>query len=276
MQPVRQNEGSNFSEQSGRRQYAADAPAMGLMFQGHIAADSPQRTSSRTAVQGGGTLTDAIPSSGSKLEGSSNGEVSPFYLAAKRVGDCAVAAAALTFLSPALAAIALMIRAEGPGPVLYSQERVGRDGRRFKFYKFRSMVPNADAVKAEYLKFNEASGPIFKMKNDPRVTRVGHVLRRYSLDELPQFWNVLKGEMSLVGPRPHLPAEVDQYAPEQKARLLVQPGLICLREVSGRSNLSFEQWVELDLIYIRTRSLGTDLRILLKAVPAVLKADGAF
>jgi lipopolysaccharide/colanic/teichoic acid biosynthesis glycosyltransferase len=207
------------------------------------------------------------------LEGS-KGHV--LYLTAKRVGDIAAASLALVVLLPFMAVIALFIWLQDHESVLYYQERVGKNGQLFKFYKFRSMVRNADALKAEIEAGNEASGPIFKMKNDPRVTPLGRVLRRYSLDELPQLWNVLVGDMSLVGPRPHLPAEVAQYRPDQLARLRVQPGLICLREVSGRSRLSFEQWVQMDLAYIEKRSLGLDLHILWRAVPAVLRADGAF
>ncbi|MES2464726.1 MAG: sugar transferase [Armatimonadota bacterium] len=199
-----------------------------------------------------------------------------FYLVAKRTGDLAAVTATLVILLPVMAVIALIVWAQDRGPILYSQERVGKDGRSFRFYKFRSMVQNADALKAAIQSSNEASGPIFKMKNDPRTTPAGRVLRRYSLDELPQLWNVLAGDMSLVGPRPHLPSEVAQYRPEQKARLSVQPGLICLREVSGRSRLSFEQWVALDLDYIQKRSVWVDMQILWRAVPAILKADGAY
>lgn len=265
-------------QEHGSRRFSADGLAMGLAFQGQTAKDSALNPSLQNINAGSYGVTEAFSPAKTELEGS-NGysrEANRFYLAAKRSGDVLAAAGALVVLLPLLAGIALMIRAEGPGPVLYCQERVGREGRRFKFYKFRSMVLNADAIKAQYMKLNEASGPIFKMKNDPRVTAIGRVLRRYSLDELPQFWNVLIGDMSLVGPRPHLPSEVAQYQKDQEARLLVQPGLICLREVSGRSHLSFEQWVELDLAYIKSRSLGKDLSILLKAVPAILKADGAF
>jgi lipopolysaccharide/colanic/teichoic acid biosynthesis glycosyltransferase len=198
------------------------------------------------------------------------------YLLLKRAGDVVGAAAVLVILLPVLAVIALLIWAQDRGPVLYHQKRVGKDGRLFTFYKFRSMVREADALKAVIEARNEADGPIFKMKQDPRVTRVGRVLRRYSLDELPQLWNVLIGDMSLVGPRPHLPTEVAQYRPGHQGRLKVQPGLLCVREVSGRSRLSFEEWVEMDLAYIQGRSLWADLKILWMAIPAVLKADGAF
>lgn len=210
------------------------------------------------------------------LEPSKSREGDLFYLTAKRAGDIAAASSALIVLLPFMVVVGLCIWLQDQGAVIYHQERVGKDGRLFRFYKFRSMVRNADALKAEIEAGNEASGPIFKIKNDPRVTPLGRVLRRYSIDELPQLWNVLVGNMSLVGPRPHLPGEVSQYRPDQLARLRVQPGLICLREVSGRSRLSFEQWVQMDLAYIEKRSLRLDLHILWRAVPAVLKADGAF
>ena len=277
MQSVTSDTQGRYQEH-GNRRFAADGVSLGLAFQGQTAKDNALNSSVQNIPAGRYGLTGAFSPAKTELEGSNNqnNEANRFYLAAKRSGDVIAAAGALVVLLPVLATIALMIRAEGRGPVLYSQERVGRNGRRFKFYKFRSMVLNADAIKAQYMKFNEASGPIFKMKNDPRVTAVGRVLRRYSLDELPQFWNVLIGDMSLVGPRPHLPSEVAQYQQGQQARLLVQPGLICLREVSGRSHLSFEQWVEMDLAYIQSQSFKADLNILLKAVPAILKADGAF
>jgi lipopolysaccharide/colanic/teichoic acid biosynthesis glycosyltransferase len=183
---------------------------------------------------------------------------------------------ALILLFPVLLLVGLAIVLEDGGPVLYYQSRVGQNGKLFRFYKFRSMVKNADAIKEQLAALNEADGPIFKMKNDPRITRVGRFLRRSSVDELPQFINVLRGEMSLIGPRPHLPREVDLYAGRQQQRLLVQPGLVCLREVHGRSNLTFDQWVELDLLYIQNRSICTDLSILARLVPAVLKGDGAY
>lgn len=194
----------------------------------------------------------------------------------RRALDILVALVMLTLLAPLLAVIAFLVWQEDRGAILFQQERVGRGGRRFAFYKFRSMVPNAEALKASLSQQNEATGPIFKMKDDPRITRVGRVLRRYSLDELPQFLNVLKGDMSLVGPRPHLPKEIEQCPTYPMERLSVPPGLICLREVSGRSRLTFEEWIALDLEYVRQRSLWLDLKILLRAVPAVLRGDGAY
>jgi lipopolysaccharide/colanic/teichoic acid biosynthesis glycosyltransferase len=198
------------------------------------------------------------------------------YLVCKRLFDITLAMGALILLFPVLLLVGLAIVLEDGGPILYYQSRVGRNGKPFRFYKFRSMVKNADAIKEQLAALNEADGPIFKMKNDPRITRVGRFLRRSSVDELPQFINVLRGEMSLIGPRPHLPREVDLYVGRQEQRLLVQPGLLCLREVYGRSNLTFDQWIELDLLYIQNRSICTDLSILARLAPAVLKGDGAY
>ncbi|MFM7322401.1 MAG: sugar transferase [Armatimonadota bacterium] len=201
---------------------------------------------------------------------------SPAYRIVKRALDITVSATALTVLAPVYAAIAVAVALDSRGSIFYRQERVGKDGRRFAFYKFRSMVVDADRIKADLSVDNEAQGPIFKMKSDPRVTRVGRFLRRTSLDEIPQFWNVLRGDLSLVGPRPHLPSEVEKYSEVAEMRLTVVPGLVCYREVGGRSKLTFDQWVALDLEYVRTRSLRTDLSILLRAVPAILFGEGAY
>lgn len=194
----------------------------------------------------------------------------------KRLIDVLVVLALLVLLLPLLALIAVLIFAGDRGPILYSQTRIGQNGRPFRFFKFRSMIVDADSAHTRLAEQNEATGPIFKMRRDPRVTPIGRVLRRTSLDELPQLFNVLKGDMSLIGPRPHRPGEVEAYLPHHYSRLSVPQGLICLREVSGRSNLSFERWMELDLEYVRKRSPGTDLRILCLAVPAVLRGDGAY
>lgn len=199
------------------------------------------------------------------------------YIRCKRALDVCVAAVLLTVLSPVFAIIALIIFVQDGGPVFYSQARIGQDGQPFMFFKFRSMVRNADSLQAQLAATNEAKGPIFKMRRDPRITPAGRILRRYSLDELPQLLNVLRGDMSLVGPRPHRPSEVEQYLPHHYERLSVTPGLICLREVSGRSNLNFDQWLELDLHYINyCRSLTYDLQILARAIPAVIRGDGAY
>ena len=193
-----------------------------------------------------------------------------------RALDIVVSAGALLVLAPIFATIAALVWAEDRGPILFSQQRVGQGGKCFPFYKFRSMVPHAEALKKSLQTQNEATGPIFKMKNDPRITRIGKTLRRYSLDELPQLWNVLRGDMSLVGPRPHLPSEIESCEDYPTERLSVPPGLICLREVTGRSALTFEEWIELDLQYVRTRSLWLNISILLRAIPAILKGDGAY
>jgi lipopolysaccharide/colanic/teichoic acid biosynthesis glycosyltransferase len=198
------------------------------------------------------------------------------YRFAKRALDIVVASSTLVLLSPVFASIALVIKLNDGGPIFFRQVRVGRHGRQFTFYKFRSMVPNADALKASLSEANEAEGPIFKMKDDPRITRVGRILRKSSLDEFPQFFNVLRGDMSLVGPRPHLPHEIEGCADYPTERLSVMPGLVCLREVSGRSRLTFEEWIATDLDYVRRCSLKLDLSILMRAAIAVIRADGAY
>jgi exopolysaccharide biosynthesis polyprenyl glycosylphosphotransferase len=196
-------------------------------------------------------------------------------LAAKRVFDVVASGLAVALLSPVLLATAIAIRLESPGPVFFRQRRVGRNGRPFTMYKFRSMHVDAEQRLASLLARNEATGPVFKMRNDPRITRVGRLIRRTSIDELPQFFNVLTGEMSVVGPRPPLPAEVRQYQRWQRRRLSVKPGITCTWQVSGRSDISFDEWMRLDLQYIDTWSLWGDLRICLKTIPAVLTARGA-
>jgi exopolysaccharide biosynthesis polyprenyl glycosylphosphotransferase len=171
--------------------------------------------------------------------------------------------------------IAVVLKLTSKGPVFFRQERVGMNGRRFTFFKFRSMVVDADRRKDELKHLNEMDGPVFKIKNDPRVTRVGRFLRKFSLDELPQMWNVLKGDMSLVGPRPPVPSEVEKYEFWARRRLSIRPGLTCLWQISGRNSINFQQWMELDLQYIDNWTLGLDFKILLKTVPAVLGGRGA-
>ncbi len=196
-------------------------------------------------------------------------------LAAKRAFDVAVSGAVLLLLAPLLAAVALAIWLDSPGPVLFRQRRVGLNGREFWLYKFRSMHRDAEARLQELVARNEASGPVFKMRNDPRATRVGRFIRKTSLDEFPQFWNVLRGEMSIVGPRPPLPEEVRQYKRWQRRRLSVRPGITCEWQVSGRSNVDFDRWIALDLHYIDNWSLWNDIRICARTIPAVLLARGA-
>lgn len=195
----------------------------------------------------------------------------------KRILDIVVSFLGLVVLLPLFGVIALLVKLEDGGPVFFKQRRVGKHGREFWMWKFRSMVPNAEALREKLEAQNQMrSGVLFKMKNDPRVTRVGRVLRKYSLDELPQLWNVFVGEMSLVGPRPPLPSEVAKYSAEDRQRLLVTPGITCLWQVSGRSDIDFSGQVRLDIEYIRSRSLWTDLKLLLATIPAVLLGKGAY
>ena len=173
-----------------------------------------------------------------------------------------------------LVALAIVIDSPGAGPI-FVQERVGRNGKPFRFYKFRSMVPNAEAKLKDLLDKNEMDGPAFKMKQDPRITRVGRFIRRSSLDELPQLFNILRGDMSIVGPRPALPREVEEYDDYQLQRLLVQPGLTCYWQIQPKRNsLSFDEWIELDIKYIRERSFLTDWKIILGTFRAVLGMNG--
>jgi exopolysaccharide biosynthesis polyprenyl glycosylphosphotransferase len=196
-------------------------------------------------------------------------------LAAKRVFDMASSALVLVLLAPVLAGVAIAIRLDSDGPVFFRQRRVGLNGRIFHMLKFRSMYRDAEERLAALKAQNEMSGPVFKMKNDPRVTRMGRFLRKTSLDEFPQFWNVLKGEMSIVGPRPPIPAEVREYKRWQRRRLSMRPGITCVWQISGRNNIDFDHWMEMDLDYIDRWSLWSDLAICLKTVPAVLSARGA-
>jgi len=195
----------------------------------------------------------------------------------KRILDTAVSALALIMLLPLLTLTAIAIWVENPGPIFYTQIRVGLNGRHFKFYKFRSMVVNAEKIKQELAAYNEsASGVIFKMKKDPRITKVGRIIRKFSIDELPQLINVLKGDMSLVGPRPPLPLEVGEYTLEERKRLHVIPGITCLWQVSGRSDIPFTDQVRLDMQYIQSASFLNDIILLLKTIPAVLTGRGAY
>ncbi|MGH9789022.1 MAG: exopolysaccharide biosynthesis polyprenyl glycosylphosphotransferase, partial [Candidatus Acidiferrales bacterium] len=196
-------------------------------------------------------------------------------LFAKRLLDAAGAALLLVLLSPLLLALAALVKLTSRGPVFYRQERCGLGGRRFALAKFRSMVADAEQRQAELAALNEADGPVFKMRLDPRVTGAGRWMRRLSLDELPQLWNILKGDMSFVGPRPPLPAEVEKYERWQRRRLRMRPGLTCLWALEGRSDLSFARWMELDMAYIDNWSLWLDLKIFLKTIPRVLLGRGA-
>jgi exopolysaccharide biosynthesis polyprenyl glycosylphosphotransferase len=201
-------------------------------------------------------------------------ERSPAGLVLKRVVDAAGAGLVLTALAPLLAVITGLIKLDSRGPVLYCAERAGRKGKLFRCYKFRTMVTDADRMKAHLQANNQRSGPFFKITNDPRITRLGRFLRRYSLDELPQLWNVVKGDMSLVGPRPHPAEDVAGYEIEHLARLDVTPGITGLWQVTARRDPSFQRGMELDREYIRTWSLRSDMRILLKTFQAVVQGSG--
>lgn len=200
-----------------------------------------------------------------------------FYQMAKRALDVIGASIGLLLFSPLLAAVALLIKLEDPrSPVLFRQVRIGKGEKPFRMYKFRSMVPNAEKKLGELLDKNEIRGAMFKMKEDPRITRVGKWIRKTSIDELPQLFNVLKGEMSLVGPRPPLPREVAEYTEHDKLRLSVESGCTGLWQVSGRNELSFEQMVELDLAYIQHRSIAGDIKIIFKTFKLLLGAKDAY
>jgi exopolysaccharide biosynthesis polyprenyl glycosylphosphotransferase len=209
------------------------------------------------------------------LEGAPTGVYS--YKVLKRAMDCIGAGVGLLLLSPLFAVIAIVIKLESEGPVLFSQTRIGKDGKEFRCWKFRSMFRDAEQRKQELLQQNEMSGGVtFKMKHDPRVTGVGRFIRKASIDELPQLWNVFNGDMSLVGPRPPVPQEVAQYSAHERQRLAVKPGITCIWQVSGRSDIPFNEQVLMDIEYIRSRSLWFDISLLLRTIPAVLLARGSY
>lgn len=189
-----------------------------------------------------------------------------FYEAIKRLIDIICSFVGILVLSPLFIIIAIIIKFTSKGPVFFSQKRVGRNGKEFDMYKFRSMVVNAEELKEKLAAQNEMSGPMFKMKDDPRVTKVGKFIRKTSLDELPQLWNVLKGDMSLVGPRPSLPKEVAQFDEWMYKRLDVKPGLTCYWQVSGRNNIDFEDWMKLDVKYVEEKNLWIDIKLICKTV----------
>ncbi len=193
----------------------------------------------------------------------------------KRAFDIVFSATLLVLLSPLMLIVAILIKLTSPGPVLFKQKRCGLNGRKFTLYKFRSMVPGAEMKKKQLERMNEMDGPVFKMKRDPRVTPVGRILRKFSIDELPQLFNVLKGDMSIVGPRPALPVEVELYEVWQRRRLSLKPGLTCIWQVSGRNKVPFHRWMEMDLEYIDNWSLWLDFKILVKTFFVVLTGYGA-
>lgn len=204
-------------------------------------------------------------------------EPGPVYLLAKRLTDIVGSLVGLLLLSPLIAVVAIIIKLSDGGPVFYPHVRVGKWGREFRCQKFRTMVVDADKIKADLAHLNaHEDHRTFKVPDDPRVTRIGRLLRRTSLDEIPQLWNVLRGEMSLVGPRPPVPGEVERYDLDDMQRLLVKPGMTCIWQVSGRSRLPFPKQLELDLAYIEQRSYWLDLKIMIRTLPAVLSADGAY
>jgi lipopolysaccharide/colanic/teichoic acid biosynthesis glycosyltransferase len=200
---------------------------------------------------------------------------SPLQLACKRCFDVLLSVLLLLVLSPLFLLLAILVKLSSPGPVFYKWHVVGKGGQRFVGYKFRSMLANADELKARLLAHNEMRGPVFKLTNDPRVTPLGAWMRRYSVDELPQLYSVLKGDMSLVGPRPPLITEYERFTDYQKQKLVVRPGITCLWQVSGRNQVSnFDDWVRLDLDYVRDWSLILDFKILLKTAAEVLAGSG--
>lgn len=197
------------------------------------------------------------------------------YEKIKRFFDIYLSTAALVVLSPLLLVIAILIYLEDKGPVIYSQTRIGKDGRAFKLYKFRSMCVDADEKLKDLQKLNERDGPVFKIRDDPRVTKVGKFIRKTCIDELPQLVNIIKGDMSIVGPRPPLPNEVEQYNSYQKQRLLVVPGLTCYWQIQKGEETTFDEWVELDLKYIKERSVLLDFRLILLTFKVILSGKGA-
>ena len=192
-----------------------------------------------------------------------------FYEAIKRLIDIICSFVGILVLSPLFIIIAIIVKFTSKGPIFFSQKRVGRNGKEFDMYKFRSMVVNAEELKEKLAAQNEMSGPMFKMKDDPRVTKVGKFIRKTSIDELPQLWNVLKGNMSLVGPRPSLPKEVAQFEDWMYKRLEVKPGLTCYWQVCGRNNIDFEDWMKLDIRYVKERNLWIDIKLIFKTVGVV-------
>jgi exopolysaccharide biosynthesis polyprenyl glycosylphosphotransferase len=193
-----------------------------------------------------------------------NFEKAQIYYVIKRTLDILGSFFGIVILSPLMIIIAILIKIGSPGPVIFSQDRIGQNGKTFKMYKFRSMVQNAEELLNKLKDKNEMSGPMFKIKDDPRITKIGKFIRKTSIDELPQLFNVLKGDMSLVGPRPSLPREVDQFSDYHKQRLIAKPGLTCYWQVMGRNNIGFDEWMELDLKYIKERNTWIDIKLIFK------------
>jgi lipopolysaccharide/colanic/teichoic acid biosynthesis glycosyltransferase len=244
----------------------------------HMASNGPSMVSKSTIVAPACSTRDRLPFVVCSTKDGDSGRRAEsaicLGLFLKRIMDIVLSTIALVLLWPLLLAIAIAIKFESPGPVIYPSLRVGKKGRRFVCYKFRTMVSGADELKVNLRGLNQRRGPFFKIADDPRVTRLGRILRKYSFDELPQFWNVLKGDMSLVGPRPHPVDDVERYSPWHHGRLEVKPGLTGLWQVTARANPSFETCMVLDLGYIRSWSLLLDCRILMRTIPAVLAGEG--
>lgn len=197
------------------------------------------------------------------------------YFFIKRTIDIVSSLAGLVLMAPIMLIIAICIKLESKGPVIFSQERVGEKGKIFKMYKFRSMVTNAEELLHKLQEKNEMTGPMFKIKEDPRITKIGKFIRKTSIDELPQLFNVLKGDMSLVGPRPSLPREVKEFTNRQRLRLIAKPGLTCYWQVSGRNTIGFEEWMELDIKYIEERNTVTDIKLILKTFGVLFGDENA-
>lgn len=254
-----------FWEHGRLPQLVQSCRAMGVDY--HVVPDFYQLSFDRV---------DVVQISGVPLISPKEISLRGWNLALKRTVDMLAVLLSAPLTLPLAALVMLLIRLDSPGPALFRQTRIGKHGRPFTFYKFRTMVADAEARKSELTALNEADGPLFKIRHDPRVTRLGRFLRRSSLDELPQLWSVLRGEMSLVGPRPALPEEVALYEPWHRRRLEVTPGLACLGQALGRSDISFDEMVRLDIYYAENWSVGMDLRILLMTIPAVLSGKGAY
>ena len=201
---------------------------------------------------------------------------SSFYIAIKRIIDIIGSLIGIVILSPLFLIVAIAIKIEDPkGKVFFAQKRSGKNNKLFYMYKFRSMVSNAEELLEELKELNEMDGPVFKIKEDPRITKVGRFIRKTSIDELPQLFNVLKGDMSIVGPRPPIPHEVAEYNEYQMQRLLVKPGITCIWQVSGRNTIGFDEWVEMDLEYIKTRNLWLDIKLIFKTVGVLFGDENA-
>ncbi|SCJ73306.1 Putative colanic biosynthesis UDP-glucose lipid carrier transferase [uncultured Clostridium sp.] len=198
------------------------------------------------------------------------------YEQIKRTMDVLFSGVVLLLLIPLFIIVGIAIKVDSSGPIFFSQKRVGKDGEIFKIYKFRSMIANAEELKKKLIDENEASGPMFKIKKDPRITRVGKFIRKTSIDELPQLFNVLKGDMSLVGPRPSLPNEVEEFEPWMLRRLDVRPGLTCYWQVMGRNSISFEEWMKLDVKYVNERTLWIDIELIFKTIFVLFGDNNAY